>query len=143
MMSAEKNKAIVRRLVEEAQEAGKMHAIDELISPDFVDHSAWPGIPANREGVRQVFGMFHAALANLQVIIHDQIAEADRVVTRKTLRGTHQGVLLGAPPTGNVMRIEVIDILRLKDGQITDHWNLVDQHGLLQQLGLAPAAVEA
>ena len=117
--------------------------IDELISPDFVDHSAWPGIPANREGVKQIFGMFHAALADLQVIIHDQIAEDDRVVTRKTLRGTHRGDLFGVPPTGNVIRIEVIDILRLKDGRITDHWNLVDQHGLLQQLGLVPAAVEA
>jgi steroid delta-isomerase-like uncharacterized protein len=142
-MSAQENKAIVRRLVEEAQAGGKLHVIDELISPDFVDHSAWPGIPATREGVRQIFGMFHAALADLQVIIHDQIAEDDRVVTRKTLRGTHQGDFLGVPPTGSVIRIEVIDILRLKDGLITDHWNLVDQHGLLRQLGLVPTAVEA
>jgi steroid delta-isomerase-like uncharacterized protein len=141
-MPLEENKAIVRRLVEEAQARGDLHVIDELISPDFVNHSAWPGIPANREGVKQIFGMFQAALADLQVIIHDQIAEADRVATRKTLRGTHQGDLLGVPPTSNVIAIEVIDILRLKDGQITDHWNLVDQHGLLQQLGLLPAAVE-
>jgi steroid delta-isomerase-like uncharacterized protein len=143
MVVTQENKAIVRRLVEEAQEGGKLHVIDELISPDFVDHSAWPGIPTTREGVRQIFGMFQAALANLQVIIHDQIAEDDRVVTRKTLRGTHQGALLGVPPSGNVITIEVIDILRLKDGQITDHWNLVDQHGLLQQLGIVPTAVEA
>jgi steroid delta-isomerase-like uncharacterized protein len=143
MMSAQENKAIVRRLVEEAQERGKLHVIDGLISPDFVDHSAWPGIPATRSGVKQIFGMFHAALANLQVIVHDQIAEDDRVVTRKTLRGTHQGALLGVPPSGTVITIEVIDILRLKNGQITDHWNLVDQHGLLQQLGLVPTAVEA
>lgn len=142
MMSLEENKAIVRRLVEEAQAGGKLHVIDELISPDFVDHSPWPGIPATREGVRQIFGMFQAALADLHVIIHEQIAEADRVVTRKTLRGVHQGNLLGVPPTGNVIAIEVIDILQLKDGLITDHWNLVDQYGLLQQLGLVPAAVE-
>jgi steroid delta-isomerase-like uncharacterized protein len=143
MMSAQENKALVRRLVEEAQSGGNLDVIDDLISPDFVDHSAWPGIPATREGVKQIFGMFHAALADLQVIIHDQIAEDDRVVTRKTLRGTHQSALLGVPPTGNVIRIEVIDILRVQDGQITDHWNLVDQHGLLEQLGLVPAAVEA
>jgi predicted ester cyclase len=142
VMSTQENKAIVRRLVEEAQAGGNLHVIDELISPDFVDHSAWPGIPATREGVKQIFGMFHAALANLQVIIHDQVAEAERVVTRKTLRGIHQGNFLGIPPTGNVIAIEVIDILRLKNGQITDHWNLVDQHGLLQQLGLVPAPVE-
>jgi len=142
-MSPQENKAIVRRLVEEAQQGGNLDLIDELISPNFVDHSAWPGIPATREGVKQIFGMFHAALADLHVIIHDQIAEADRVVTRKTLRGTHQGDFLGVPPNGNVLKIEVIDILRLKDGQITDHWNLVDQHGLLQQLGLVPTAIEA
>ena len=142
MLSPQENKAVVRRLVDEAQAGGKLHVIDELISLDFVDHSAWPGIPATREGVKHIFGMFQAALADLQVIIHDQIAEADRVVTRKTLRGTHQSDLLGVPPSGNVIAIEVIDILRVQDGQITDHWNLVDQLGLLQQLGLVPAAAE-
>ena len=53
MLLAQQNKAIVRRLVEEAQEGGKLHVIDELISPDFVDHSAWPGIPATRANVRR------------------------------------------------------------------------------------------
>jgi steroid delta-isomerase-like uncharacterized protein len=143
MLSPQENTAIVRRLVEEAQAGGKLYVIDELISPDFVDHSAWPGIPANREGVRQIFSMFQAALGDLQVVIHDQIAEADRVATRKTLRGRHQSNLLGVPPSGNVISIEVIDILRVRDGLITDHWNLVDQLGLLQQLGLVPAAAEA
>src|SRR4051812_29618171 len=116
MMSPEENKAIVRRLVEEAQGRGNLHVIDELISSDFVDHCAWPGIPANREGIKQIFGMFHAALSDLHVVIHDQLAEDDRVATRKTLRGTHQGNLFGVPPTGRAITIEVIDILRLKDG---------------------------
>jgi steroid delta-isomerase-like uncharacterized protein len=142
-MSPEENKAVVRRLVEKAQAGGNLQVIDELISPDFIDHSAWPGIPATREGVKQIFGMFQTALPDLQVIIHDQIAEGDRVATRKTLRGTHRGALLGVPPSGNVIAIEVIDILRVQNGRITDHWNLVDQHGLLQQLGLVPAAVGA
>lgn len=138
-MSPEQNKAIVRRVVEQAQARGNLEVIDELFSPDFVDHSAWPGIPATRAGVKQIFAMFHAALADLQVIVHDQIAEADRVATRKTLRGRHQAELLGVAPTGSMISIEVIDILRLKDGLVTDHWNLVDQHGLLLQLGLVPA----
>lgn len=142
-MSPEENKAIVHRLVKEAQEGGRLQIINELVSPDFVDHSAWPGIPATREGVAQIFGMFHAALPDLHVVIHDEIAEADRVATRKTLQGTHKGDLLGVPPTGNTIAIEVIDILRLKDGQVTDHWSLVDRHGLLQQLGLVAAATEA
>ena len=142
-MSADQNKAIVRRMIEEAQAGGNLSVVDELVSADFVDHSAWPGIPGNREGVKQIFAMFHAALADLEVIIHDQIAEADRVATRKTLRGVHHGDLLGVPPTGSVISIEVFDILRLENGQVTDHWNLVDQHGLLEQLGLLPAPAAA
>ena len=135
-MLPDDNKAIVRRLVEEAQGRGHLHVIEELISPDFVDHSAWPGFSPTREGVRQLFGLFHSAFPDLHVTIHDQIAEADRVVTRKTLSGTHQGEFFGVPPTGKTIDIHVIDILRLRSGQITDHWNLVDQHGLMQQLGL-------
>jgi len=142
-MSPDEHKAIVRRLVEEAQSRGQLHVIDELMSPDFVDHCPMPGIPANREGVKQIFGMFQTAMPDLHVTIHDQIAEADRVVTRKTLSGTHQGDLFGIPPTGKALQIAVIDILRLKDGRITDHWNLVDQQGLLQQLGLVPVAAQA
>jgi steroid delta-isomerase-like uncharacterized protein len=143
MIASDENKAIVRRLVEEAQGGGQLDVIDELMSSDFVDHCPVPGIPATREGVKQIFGMFHAALPDLHVTIHDQIAEADRVMTRKTLSGTHQGDLFGIPPTGKAVDIHVIDILRLCDGRITDHWNLVDQQGLLQQLGMAPVAAEA
>jgi predicted ester cyclase len=60
------------------------------------------------------------------------------VTGRKTLRGTHKGELMGIPPTGKTVDIEVIDILAVKDGKITDHWNLVDQLGLLKQLGALP-----
>jgi steroid delta-isomerase-like uncharacterized protein len=142
-MSSDENKAIVRRLIEEAQGRRQLHVIDELISPEFIDHCAWPGVPGNREGVRQIFGMFHTAFPDLQVSIHDQIAEADRVATRKTLSGTHKGDFFGIPATGRAVQIVVIDILRLKDSWITDHWNLVDQQGLFQQLGLVPTAAEA
>jgi steroid delta-isomerase-like uncharacterized protein len=142
-MSLEENKTIVCRIVEEAQGRGQLHVIDELMSPDFIDHSVWPGMPPGREGVKQLFGALRTAFPDLHVVIHDQLAEADRVATRKTLRGTHQGDFFGIPPTGKTIAIEVIDILRLKDGRITDHWNLVDQHGLLQQLGLAPVPGQA
>jgi steroid delta-isomerase-like uncharacterized protein len=82
--------------------------------------------------------MFFTALPDLRAIIHDQVADENKVVTRKTLRGTHKGELMGIPPTGKTVDIEVIDILAVKDGKITDHWNLVDQLGLLKQLGTLP-----
>ena len=67
-------------------------------------------------------------------MIHEQIAEGDRVMTRKSLRGTHRGEMFGIAPTGNLVSIEVIDILRVQGGKITDHWNMVDRLGLMEQL---------
>jgi steroid delta-isomerase-like uncharacterized protein len=137
-MSTETNLTLVRRFVEEAQTRHNLAAVDDYMSPDFVDHSAPPGLPPDREGVKMQFTMFFTALPDLQAIIHDQVADENKVVTRKTLRGTHQGDLMGIPPTGKTVDIEVIDILAVTDGKITDHWNLVDQLGLLKQLGVLP-----
>lgn len=143
-MSPVDTKAIVRRVVEEAQSRGNLGLIDELFEQDFVNHSPMPGVPATRDGVKLIFGMFLNAFPDLNATIHDQIAEVDgaaaRVMTRKTLSGTHLGDFLGIPPSGNHVDIEVIDILQLVDGKVTDHWNLVDQLGLLQQLGVASVA---
>ena len=138
-MSTEENKALVRRFVDEAQSRGNLDAVDELLASDFVNHSAVPGLPTDRDGVKQIFTMFRTAYPDLRAVIHDQVAEGDRVVTRKTLHGTHRGELIGIPPTGKKVAIEVIDILRVVSGKITDHWNVVDQLGMLQQLGVVPA----
>jgi steroid delta-isomerase-like uncharacterized protein len=80
--------------------------------------------------------MFRNAFPDFRAVIHDLIAEDDKVVTRKTFDGTHEGELLGIPPTGKEVTIELIDILRVADGKITDHWSVVDQLGLMQQLGV-------
>lgn len=135
-MSAAQNLALVRRFVEEAQTQHSLAAVDEFMAADFVDHSAPAGLPCDREGVKMQFSMFFAALPDLKAIIHDQVADDDKVVTRKTLRGTHLGPWMGIPPTGKVLDIEVIDVLRVRDGKITDHWNLVDRLGLMQQMGV-------
>jgi steroid delta-isomerase-like uncharacterized protein len=137
-MSAEDNKAIVCRLVEEAQSRHNLAAVDELLADDFVDHSVPPGLPPGREGVKMQFAMFFTAFPDLHVVIHDQVAEGDEVVTRKTFHGTHQGDLMGIPPSGRPVAFDVIDILRLKDGKITDHWNVVDQLRLMRQIGVIP-----
>ena len=138
-MSAESNKALVRQFIEEAQSQHDLTAVDRLMAPDFVDHSAPAALPATAEGVKMQFGMFFGAIPDMRAVIHAQVADDDTVVTRKTLSGTHQGALFGVPPTGQPLTIEVIDILRVRDGQITDHWNQVDQLGLMQQLGALPA----
>lgn len=132
-MSSEK--AIVRRLIDEAQSRGDLAVVDELLADDFVDHSALPGLPPNRDGVRILFGALRAAFPDLNVEIHEQIGEGEKVVTRKTFRGTHRGEFMGAAPTGNRVAFEVIDILTVRDGKIREHRLQFDQLGLLRQLG--------
>ena len=142
-MSAEQNKALIRRMVEELQSGHNLDVVDALFAADFVDHSVPPGLPSSREGVKMQFAMFFSAFPDLQVVIHDQVAEGDRVVTRKTFHGTHQGDLFGIPPTDRTVAFDVIDILCVQDGKITDHWNVVDQLGMMYQLGAMPTTEPA
>lgn len=138
-MHAEANKQVVRRFVDEYQTAANEQSFAELLHPEVVDRSRPPGIAEGAEGVRQQFEAFRAAFPDFHAVIHDQIAEGDKVVTRKVFHGTHRGELVGIPPTGREVQIEVIDIVRVEDGQIVEHWNVVDRLGLLQQLGALDA----
>jgi steroid delta-isomerase-like uncharacterized protein len=137
-MSAEENKALVRRFVDEVQSAGNIDAIDELCSPEFVNHSAPPGVPSNCEGVKQLTAMFRQAFPDSYFTVEDMIAEGDKVATRKTFHGTHQGEFMGIPPTGQQVSIGLIDIVRIVDGQVVEHWSMGDNLGLMQQLGVIP-----
>ena len=137
-MTVEGNKAIVRRFVEEVQNQGNLAAVDELLAPNFVNHTAPPGVPADREGIKQLSHMFLAAFPDGAMTIEDMIAEGDRVVTRKTFRGTHTGELMGIPPTGKQVAIGLIDIVRLVGGRAVESWHAADNLGMLQQLGVIP-----
>lgn len=134
-MSADANTAIVRRLVKEAQEGGNLDVVDELLADDFVDHSPLPGLPPTRDGVRILFAGLRSAFPDLSVTIDEQIADEERVATRKTFRGTHQGPFLGIPPTGRHVAFEAIDILTLSEGRIREHRVVLDQLSLMKQLG--------
>src|SRR5919108_290176 len=137
-MSAEMNKVIVRRFVEEVQNGGDLTVVDELAAPGYVNHSAPPGVPADREGLKQLTAMFRRAFPDGRMTIEDMVAEGDRVATRKTFRGTHQGELMGIPPTGQAVAIGLIDIVRVMDGQVVESWNAADNLGLLRQIGALP-----
>jgi predicted ester cyclase len=82
--------------------------------------------------------MFRAAFPDGSMTIEDMIAEGEKVVTRKTYRGTHQGELLSIPPTGRHVSVGLIDIMRIVDGKVVEHWNVGDDLGMLQQLGVIP-----
>jgi predicted ester cyclase len=127
-------KDVVRRFVEGYQTAADDRVFVELLAPDVIDHSLPPGIAPGAAGVRQQFDAFRAAFSGFRAEILDQIAEGDKVVTRKVFRGTHTGEFQGISPTGRDVEISVIDIVRVHDGRITEHWNCVDRLALLAQL---------
>ena len=137
-MMEEQNKRTVARFVDGYQTGADERVFAEILAPDVVDHSRPAGIAAGAEGVRQQFDGFRQAFPDFAATVLQQVAEGDLVVTRKVFRGTHRGELMGIPPTGRAVEINVIDIIRLEDGRIVEHWGIVDRLGLLQQLGAIP-----
>jgi predicted ester cyclase len=93
-----------------------------------------PGSAHDPEAGRDLFRALRTAFPDLTVAIDDMLAEGDKVVTRQTFSGTHSGEWLGVPATGRRVRWAVIDIVRLENGQLVDHWAVADFHGLIQQL---------
>jgi len=136
---AQQPNEVVRSFVREYQERRDEGAFGRFLASDVIDHTPTPGTAPGAEGVRQVFQMLWSGMPDMRVDIHQQIAEGDMVVTRKSFVGTHKGELFGVPPTGRDIHLDVIDIVRVADGKIVEHWNLVDTFGLLQQLGAVPA----
>jgi len=119
------NKEAVIRFNREVIEQGSATALHALLAPEFINRTAPPGVPAGPEGMWQVIDqVLRPAFPDLRVEIHDQIAEGDRVTTRKTIHGTHRGELFGVPPTQVAVAIQVIDIVRLEGGRYVEHWGV-------------------
>jgi steroid delta-isomerase-like uncharacterized protein len=138
-MSAEENKAILRRYFEEAWNQGHLAVLDELVAPTYVNHDpAVPGLPPGPAGLKPIIAGFRAAFPDLQITIDDQIAEGEKVATRYTMRGINSGGFMGRPPTGRQISVGGMQIERVVDGQIVEHWRKSDDLGMMQQLGAVP-----
>jgi len=137
-MSTEENKALVRRFYEEIDK-GNVEAMDELVAEDYLDHnpSPLPGLVPGRDGLKQAFKIFWAATPGYHRI-EDQIAEGDKVVTRLTAYGKHEGDLPGAPRTGNDLKMTSITIHRIANGKLVEKWSEKDVMSFLQQIGAIP-----
>lgn len=134
-MSSEAHKQVVRRFNEEVIAKGDRKAFEALMAPGFINRSAPPGSPNDAESLWRTFeNILRPALAGLTVTIHDQIAENDKVTTRKTVAGVHSATLLGIPATGRPVAIEVIDIVRIEEGRYAEHWGLNTLGAVLAQL---------
>jgi steroid delta-isomerase-like uncharacterized protein len=139
-MSSEAAKAVVRRNTEEVQSRGNFDAFEELFADDFVDHTPQPHMIPNKDGVRGLYRALRAAFPDFRAEIHWQAADAELVTTYKTYHGTHEGSFLGVPATGRKIHFETVDVMRVRNGKITEHWGVANLFAALQQLGAWPPA---
>jgi len=143
-MSAEDNKALVRRFFEDAWNKHNPALVDDIFRADYVDRSPdMPGIPHTRDGLKQLMGVYLRAFPDVNVVVEEQLVEGERVVTRWTAYGTQTGELMDLPLSGRKAVVSGIQIDRLSGGKIIESWSLFDQLGMLQQLGAAPAPKQA
>ena len=141
---SEEAKAVVRRNTDEVQGRGNFDVFDELFAEDFVDHTTQPGTTPDKAGVRKLYTYLREAFADFHAEIHWQLADGDRVTTYKTYHGTHEGVFLGVLPTHRKVHFETVDVMRVQNGRITDHWGVGNLLSLMQQIGgwTPPASAE-
>ncbi len=137
-MTAEENKLTFRRAYEEVFNQGNLAVADEVIAPDFVDREEHPGNVPGPESIRTVATMLRTAFPDLHFTIEDLVAEGDFVAGRLTMSGTHDGPLMGMPPTGRQVRQSHMHFVRFRDGKAVEHWGVRDDVGLMRQLGLMP-----
>jgi steroid delta-isomerase-like uncharacterized protein len=136
-MSTEENKALARRSWEIVS-PDNLDLIEEVYAPDLVWHEPDQDI-RGYEQAKQFVSTFFAAMPDINITVEDLIAEGEKVVSRYTIRGTHQGETEEfGPPTGRQMQLEGITIHRFEDGKIVEEWERYDNLSVLQQLGLAP-----
>jgi steroid delta-isomerase-like uncharacterized protein len=134
-MSVEDNKAVVRRFYQEVFNARNLDALEELLVPDGVDHTFGS---QSTEQVKQFFAMVYQAFPDLQVEVHDVVAEGDLVAVRSTYTGTHQGEFLGIPATGKQATTNGVEFFRMQDGKQAEHWGGADTFSFLVQVGVMP-----
>jgi steroid delta-isomerase-like uncharacterized protein len=134
---SEENKAIFRRYVEEVGNEGNLDLVDEIFS-DYVSHQPDGSVlERGPEDVKRFMGEFRSAFPDFHTTVEDQIAEGDKVATRWTMRGTHEGEFRGIAPTGKQITVTGIGIFRFSDGKVVESWDNFDQLGMMQQLGVA------
>ncbi len=140
-MSAQENRIVVRREFEEIlSQEGNLDAAEEIYAPNYVGHEPTFGDVHGVEGAKQFAATYRQAFPDIQTTMEDQVAEGDKVVTRFTSRGTHQGESEDfGPPTGNRIEVTGITIEQFsEEGKIVEDWTNFDALGLMQQLGLVP-----
>jgi steroid delta-isomerase-like uncharacterized protein len=139
-MSAEQNKSIVRRWVEEGWNKRNTALIDELFTPNFYQHETGPESVNSRETLKPFVAGYLSAFPDLQFTIEDLIAEGDKVVWRFQATGNNTGPFMGGPVTGKSITVTGTITFRLENSRMAEAWLNLDVLGLLQQVGIIPVA---
>ena len=139
MSASEDNKAAVRDCFEQASQ-GNFGALQSIVTPDYLVH---PEEVRGPDGLAQMVQAYRNAFPDLSVTIEQQFTEGDYVATRTTIRGRHDGELMGTPPSGRQVEFTGLTISRCRDGKIEEEWELVDTVTLLRQVGVLPELAEA
>ena len=127
-MSAEENKAFIRRYLDALSKDKSDATVNEYVTD---------------EELKQHISVFETAFPGYQLTADDIMAEGEKVMVRATTRGTHKGELMGIPPTGKQITVSLIIIYRIANGKIVEHWMNADQLGMMQQLGVVPTPEQA
>ena len=131
------NILVIQRFFNEVLNDGNLSVLEKLIARDFTDHTAGPGQAAGRAGVRAKIEGLRRAFPDIRFVLEDAVAEGDTLAVRYYWTGTQTGPFLDIAPTGKPVRVRGMDFYRFRDGAVAEHWDILDQLGLLRQLGRA------
>lgn len=131
---------LIKRFYDEVLTGGNLSLIDEMVADNVVDHEeGFPGQPPGKEGVKFYVNAVRAAFPDLAVkTAGPALADGNLEAVHVTLTGTHQGDFAGVPATGKPVEFSGIDIIRVEDGKVAEHWGSTDTLGLMQQIGAVP-----
>jgi len=137
-MAQQDPETVVRRLIGEGFNQGHVAVCDELVDASLVEHQSFgPRHAPGAEGVKAVIASLHRAYSDFRLEIEHLSVEGELVWLHMQGSGTNDGSFMGNPPTGRTMRIDVFDLLRVREGRLVEHWGVPDRLGALFQLGLA------
>ena len=136
--TAEANKDVVSRFIEEFKNKANHGIVDELMTPNFVHHLTDPRLPQGRDGIKALGQIIVAGFPDVRASVQELMADGDKVIERTQTSATHTGEFNGIPATGRQVGWTEIHIYRLEDGKIAEQWSEIDLLGLLVQLGAIP-----
>jgi uncharacterized protein (TIGR02246 family) len=134
--TADRNRALARRYWEEVINQGKAAVLDDIFAPDYIQHHI--GVPPGLTGIKAFVRMMSAAFPDQHATVDEILVEGDRVMTRTTIRATHTGPFRDIAPTGRSISVEVLDVWRVEDGKLKEHWGVFDNLAFQRQLGAIP-----